>query len=56
MIFQDPLTSLNPVLRISAQIAEALQLHQGMGRREARAKAVEMLRLIGIPDAERRAE
>jgi oligopeptide transport system ATP-binding protein len=55
MIFQDPLTSLNPVLTISLQIAEALQLHQGLNKREARAKAVDMLRLIGIPDPERRA-
>jgi oligopeptide transport system ATP-binding protein len=56
MIFQDPMTSLNPLLKISTQIAEALQLHQGLGRKEARAKAVEMLKLIGIPDAERRAD
>jgi oligopeptide/dipeptide ABC transporter ATP-binding protein len=55
MIFQDPLTSLNPVLKISTQIEEALRLHHGLGRREARAKAVEMLKAIGIPDAERRA-
>jgi len=56
MIFQDPLTSLNPVLRISLQISEALQLHHGLGRREAKAKAIDMLRLIGIPDPERRAD
>jgi len=56
MIFQDPLTSLNPVLRISTQVQEALQLHHGLGGRQARAKAVEMLRLVGIPDAERRAD
>jgi oligopeptide/dipeptide ABC transporter ATP-binding protein len=55
MIFQDPLTSLNPVLKISLQISESIQLHQGLKKREARAKAVEMLKLIGIPDPERRA-
>ena len=56
MIFQDPLTSLNPVLKVGTQIAEAIELHRGLGRREARAKAVDMLRLIGIPDPARRAE
>ncbi|OHD21881.1 MAG: peptide ABC transporter ATP-binding protein [Spirochaetes bacterium GWB1_59_5] len=56
MIFQDPLTSLNPVLKVSMQIAEAIQLHHGQGRKAARAKAVEMMKLIGIPDAERRAD
>jgi len=56
MIFQDPLTSLNPVLKVSMQIAEAIQLHHGLGRKAAKAKAVEMMKLIGIPDAERRAD
>jgi oligopeptide/dipeptide ABC transporter ATP-binding protein len=56
MIFQDPLTSLNPVLKVGMQIGEAIELHHRLGRREARAKAVEMLKLIGIPDAERRAD
>jgi oligopeptide transport system ATP-binding protein len=56
MIFQDPLTSLNPVLKVWVQIAEAIQLHQGLGKREAKAKAIELLKLIGIPDPERRAD
>jgi oligopeptide/dipeptide ABC transporter ATP-binding protein len=55
MIFQDPLTSLNPLLRVWLQIAEALELHHGLKRAAAKARAIEMLRLIGIPDAERRA-
>jgi len=54
MIFQEPMTSLNPVYTIGDQIAEAIQLHQGLSRKEAMAKAVEMLRLVGIPLPERR--
>ncbi len=56
MIFQDPLTSLNPVIKIWVQIAEALRLHQGMSKKDAKAKAIELLKLIGIPDAEQRAD
>ncbi|MDA8410536.1 MAG: ABC transporter ATP-binding protein [Treponema sp.] len=55
MIFQDPLTSLNPVIKIGRQIEEAVRIHHGIGHREAMTKVVEMLRLVGIPDAERRA-
>ncbi|MEE9203961.1 MAG: ABC transporter ATP-binding protein [Nitrospirales bacterium] len=49
MIFQEPMTSLNPVLTIGFQIAEALTLHQGMTRNEAMDRAAEMLDLVGIP-------
>ena len=55
MIFQEPMTSLNPVLTIGRQIAEALVLHQGATREQAARRAVEMLRLVRIPEAERRA-
>ncbi len=51
MIFQDPMTSLNPFLRISRQMTEVLELHRGMTRAEARKHAIEMLELVGIPDA-----
>src|SRR5260221_532586 len=54
MIFQEPMTSLNPVLNIGRQIAETLTLHQGLDRKAALDKAVEMLRLVHIPEAERR--
>lgn len=54
MIFQDPQTALNPVLRIGDQIAEPIKLHLGLGEKEARAKAVELLRRIGIPSPETR--
>ncbi len=54
MIFQEPMTSLNPVLTIGHQIAEAVRIHQGTSPREAEARAVETLNLVRIPDAERR--
>src|SRR5690242_21467380 len=53
MIFQEPMTSLNPVLTIGRQIAETLTLHQGVDHRAALDKAVEMLRLVHIPEARR---
>jgi oligopeptide/dipeptide ABC transporter ATP-binding protein len=54
MVFQEPMTSLNPVFTAGSQIAEAIRLHQGLGRRPAWARAVEALRLVEIPDPERR--
>lgn len=54
MVFQEPMTSLNPVLTIGRQITEALELHKHMDKKAARARAIELLRLVGIPDAERR--
>src|ERR1700687_871777 len=56
MIFQEPMTSLNPVLTIGRQIAETLILHQDLSRSAARDKAVEMLRLVRISEAERRGD
>jgi peptide/nickel transport system ATP-binding protein len=52
MIFQEPMTSLNPVYTVGWQIAEPVRLHQRKSRREARARAVELLRLVGIPEPE----
>ncbi|MCA9914069.1 MAG: ABC transporter ATP-binding protein, partial [Anaerolineae bacterium] len=54
MIFQDPMTSLNPVLKIGTQITEALKLHLGMNNNQANQRAAELLDLVGIPDARKR--
>lgn len=54
MIFQDPMTSLNPYLRISTQMIETIRLHQDVSKQEARDKAIRMLQLVGIPSAESR--
>jgi oligopeptide/dipeptide ABC transporter ATP-binding protein len=54
MIFQEPMTSLDPVFTVGNEIMEAIQLHQGLEKEEAQEKAVEMLKIVGIPDPERR--
>jgi oligopeptide transport system ATP-binding protein len=54
MIFQDPMTSLNPVLTIGRHLVEPLQLHMGLDREAARQRSVELLELVGIPDAANR--
>ncbi len=54
MIFQEPMTSLNPVFTVGEQIAESVRLHQHVGDKEAKARALEMMRLVGIPSAEKR--
>lgn len=56
MIFQEPMTSLNPVYTVGNQIIEAVTLHQGLGARDARDKAIEMLKLVGIPAPEKRVD
>ena len=54
MVFQDPMTSLNPVFTVGFQIMEAIKLHQGVGDSQAREQAEELLTLVGIPDAQHR--
>jgi oligopeptide/dipeptide ABC transporter ATP-binding protein len=54
MIFQDPMTSLNPVLTIERQVSEPLVLHMGMNRKQASERVVELLQLVGIPEAAKR--
>ncbi|MFG1347815.1 ABC transporter ATP-binding protein [Xanthobacter autotrophicus DSM 431] len=56
MVFQEPMTSLNPVLSVGAQIMEVVRLHQGLSRRAARARAVELLDLVRIPEPQRRVD
>jgi len=56
MIFQEPMTSLNPVFTIGSQIAEAVRLHQKTSRGEARERAIEALRMVGIADPQRRVD
>jgi ABC-type dipeptide/oligopeptide/nickel transport system ATPase component len=56
MIFQEPMTSLNPVFRVGDQIMESLRLHQGLSKRDARDRAIEMLKLVGIPIPEQRVD
>ncbi len=55
MVFQEPTTSLNPVLTIRRQISESLELHRGLDKEQSLAETIRLLRLVGIPDAERRA-
>ena len=54
MIFQEPMTSLNPVVSVGRQVVEAIQLHDGLSRKDARARAEELFAMVGIPDPEKR--
>jgi peptide/nickel transport system ATP-binding protein len=54
MVFQNPMTSLNPVMRVGYQVTESLEVHLGIRGRAARARAVELLRMVGIPEADHR--
>ncbi|HZC99324.1 MAG TPA: ATP-binding cassette domain-containing protein, partial [Actinomycetes bacterium] len=56
MVFQDPMTSLNPLFPVKTQIGEVLRHHLGMSRRQAYARVVELLELVGMPSPRRRAE
>jgi oligopeptide/dipeptide ABC transporter ATP-binding protein len=56
MIFQEPMTSLNPVFTVGNQIGEAIRLHQGLGKKETRRKTIDMLRLVKIADPESRVD
>ena len=56
MVFQDPMTSLNPVYKVGAQIVEMIRAHRDVSRGEAKARAVELLRSVGIPNPERRVD
>ena len=56
MVFQDALSALNPVFTVGHQIMDTLKIHQKLGKKEAREKAVEMLRLVGIPDPDKRVD
>ncbi len=54
MIFQEPMTALNPVFTVGQQVSEVFRLHQGMDKQEARARSIEMLEMVGIPDPKAR--
>ena len=54
MIFQDPMTSLNPYLRVSRQIGEVLELHEGLSRKESLKRSIELMEMVGIPDPSKR--